>query len=70
MGPKSFSSLHYIHQRTADIAGANAALWHSILVHTGVYDPTQGPPKHKPTQEASDVEQAVMWAMSRELAAA
>ncbi|EMD37526.1 hypothetical protein CERSUDRAFT_83262 [Gelatoporia subvermispora B] len=51
----------------SDIAGANAAGWESILVHTGVYDPRQGPPTHQPTQEAVDVEVAVRWAIDREL---
>ena len=50
-----------------DIAGANAARWNSVLVHTGVYEPTQGPPTHKPTHEASDVEQAVKWAIDHEI---
>ncbi|KAH9912591.1 hypothetical protein B0H21DRAFT_704254, partial [Amylocystis lapponica] len=50
----------------ADIAGANAAKWDSILVHTGVYDPRQGPPAHLPTQETEDVEAAVRWAIARE----
>ncbi|KAF7796076.1 hypothetical protein EIP86_007247 [Pleurotus ostreatoroseus] len=52
----------------ADIAGANAAGWHSVLVHTGVYDPAHGPPAHAPTHEAADVEAAVRWAVGRELA--
>ena len=51
-----------------DIAGANAAGWSSVLVHTGVYDPQQGPPAHIPTHQASDVEEAVKWAIQRELA--
>ncbi|KAH9935561.1 HAD-like domain-containing protein [Fomitopsis serialis] len=52
----------------SDIAGANAAGWSSVLVHTGVYDPQQGPPSHTPTHQASDVEEAVKWAIERELA--
>lgn len=56
-----------IHRCTSDIAGANAAGWNSVLVHTGVYDPTRGPPAHTPTQQASDVEQAVRWAIDREV---
>ncbi|EPT04967.1 HAD hydrolase [Fomitopsis schrenkii] len=52
----------------SDIAGANAAGWPSVLVHTGVYDPHQGPPTHIPTHQASNVEEAVMWAIQRELA--
>ncbi|KIM78996.1 hypothetical protein PILCRDRAFT_823860 [Piloderma croceum F 1598] len=51
----------------SDIAGANVARWNSVLVHTGVYEPTRGPPTHEPTHEASDVEQAVKWAMDREI---
>ncbi|KAJ3761825.1 HAD-like domain-containing protein [Lentinula raphanica] len=50
----------------SDIAGANAAGWSSVLVHTGVYDPTTGPPRHVPTHEAEDVEEAVVWAIERE----
>ncbi|KAF5385856.1 hypothetical protein D9615_002350 [Tricholomella constricta] len=52
----------------SDIAGANAADWSSILVRTGVFDPQQGPPSHKPTYLANDVEAAVKWAIDRELA--
>ncbi|KAL4074323.1 HAD-like domain-containing protein [Scleroderma citrinum] len=51
----------------SDIAGANAAGWKSVLVHTGVYNPQYGPPKHKPTHETQDVEQAVLWALEQEL---
>lgn len=51
----------------SDIAGANAAGWSSVLVHTGVYDPQQGPPAHEPTHQARDVEEAVKWAIEREL---
>lgn len=51
----------------ADIAGANAAGWDSILVHTGVYDPVHGPPSHVPTHQAKDVEEAVRWAIQREM---
>lgn len=51
----------------SDIAGANAAGWKSILVNTGVYDPQQGPPKHKPTHEAENVEKAVLWALEQVL---
>ncbi|KAF9268774.1 HAD hydrolase [Marasmius fiardii PR-910] len=50
----------------SDIAGANAAGWSSILVHTGVYDPNSGaPPAHLPTHQAPDVEAAVRWALER-----
>ncbi|KAJ3787292.1 HAD-like domain-containing protein [Lentinula aff. detonsa] len=51
----------------SDIAGANAAEWSSVLVNTGVYDPTAGPPAHSPTHQAQDVEDAVLWAIEREL---
>jgi len=51
----------------SDIAGANAAGWASVLVHTGVYDPKDGPPRHKPTHEVEDVEAAVKWAIEREM---
>lgn len=50
-----------------DIAGANAAGWQSILVKTGVYDPAHGPPTHTPTHIAEDVEEAVLWAIEREM---
>jgi len=50
-----------------DIAGANAAQWSSILVRTGVFDARQGQPKYQPTYEAEDVEEAVKWAITREL---
>jgi hypothetical protein len=49
-----------------DIAGANGAGWHSVLVRTGVYEPEFGGPNHIPTHEAADVEAAVQWAISRE----
>ncbi|KAG6821025.1 hypothetical protein H0H93_007915 [Arthromyces matolae] len=52
----------------ADVAGANAAGWSSILVHTGVYDPQEGPPSQPPTHIATDVESAVKWAIDREFA--
>ncbi|KAL5631444.1 hypothetical protein ACGC1H_007085 [Rhizoctonia solani] len=52
----------------SDIAGANGAGWESILVHTGVYDPTTGvPPTHTPTHQAKDVGEAVRWALHREI---
>ncbi|KAF9070858.1 HAD-like domain-containing protein [Rhodocollybia butyracea] len=52
----------------SDIAGANGAGWDSVLVHTGVYNPTSGiPPTHLPTHEAPDVEEAVRWAVEREM---
>ncbi|KZV96288.1 HAD-superfamily hydrolase [Exidia glandulosa HHB12029] len=50
----------------SDIAGANAAGWHSVLVHTGVYDHTRGPPTHMPTEFADNVEAAVALAFERE----
>lgn len=67
-GDDSSLKIHMIGDNPeSDIAGANAAGWKSILVHTGVYNPRQGPPKHKPTHEAEDVEEAVLWALEREL---
>ncbi|KAI0360927.1 HAD-superfamily hydrolase [Trametes cingulata] len=51
----------------SDIAGANGAGWPSILVRTGVYDPAHGEPKHEPTYIAEDVEEAVRWAIEREM---
>ncbi|KAG7090938.1 hypothetical protein E1B28_010010 [Marasmius oreades] len=52
----------------SDIAGANAAGWSSVLVHTGVFDPGSGaPPAHTPTYQARDVEAAVQWALNRTL---
>ncbi len=51
---------------SADIAGANAAGWSSVLVRTGVYDPVDGPPTHNATHEAENVETAVQWAIDRE----
>ncbi|KAI0373414.1 HAD hydrolase [Pilatotrama ljubarskyi] len=51
----------------SDIAGANGAGWPSILVRTGVYDPAHGEPTHKPTYIAEDVEEAVRWALEREM---
>ncbi|KAJ7668457.1 HAD-like domain-containing protein [Mycena polygramma] len=49
----------------SDIAGANTAHWESILVKTGVF--TGGQPTHTPTHEAEDVEEAVCWAIEREM---
>jgi len=51
----------------SDISGANAAGWSSVLVRTGVYDPADGPPSHSPTYEAENVEEAVQWALDREV---
>ncbi|KAI0744857.1 HAD hydrolase [Earliella scabrosa] len=51
----------------SDIAGANTAGWPSVLVKTGVYDPARGPPTHTPTYIAEDVEEAVRWAIEREM---
>ncbi|KAF8508590.1 Haloacid dehalogenase-like hydrolase-domain-containing protein, partial [Hysterangium stoloniferum] len=56
----------YIHSELRCYKGANAAEWSSILVRTGVYDPSLGPPTHTPTHEASNVEEAVRWALNRE----
>ncbi|CAE7178092.1 unnamed protein product [Rhizoctonia solani] len=51
----------------SDIAGANGAGWASILVHTGVYDPTTGiPPTHIPSHQAKDVGEAP-WMKSKVL---
>jgi ribonucleotide monophosphatase NagD (HAD superfamily) len=50
-----------------DIAGANAMEWSSILVRTGIYDPEDSPPAHKPTHEVENVEEGVLWALEREL---
>jgi len=50
-----------------DIAGANGANWNSILVETGVYDPSHGCPSHRPTHYADNVEEAVKWALERHL---
>ncbi|KZP18676.1 HAD-superfamily hydrolase [Athelia psychrophila] len=49
----------------SDIAGANKANWDSVLVHTGVYEPAEGPPRHTPTFEAENVEEAVKMAIER-----
>nr|GAT57724.1 predicted protein [Mycena chlorophos] len=51
----------------SDIAGANAAHWESILVRTGVFE-AGTTPRHRPTHEVEDVEEAVQWAIHRELA--
>ncbi|RDX47110.1 HAD hydrolase [Lentinus brumalis] len=51
----------------SDIAGANGAGWPSILVKTGVYEEARGPPTHTPTYIAEDVEEAVRWAIDREM---
>lgn len=51
----------------SDIAGANGAGWSSVLVKTGVFDPSQGPPPHLPTHYGEDVEEAVTWAIEREI---
>ncbi|KIM45076.1 hypothetical protein M413DRAFT_441735 [Hebeloma cylindrosporum] len=52
---------------TLDIAGANGAHWSSVLVKTGVYDPSQGHPSHPPSHCADDVEEAVKWALEQHL---
>ncbi|KAJ7502839.1 HAD-like domain-containing protein [Mycena galericulata] len=49
----------------SDIAGANAAEWHSVLVKTGVFN--GGVPAYEPTHQAEDVEEAVRWAITREI---
>ncbi|KAJ7287762.1 HAD-like domain-containing protein [Mycena rebaudengoi] len=48
-----------------DIAGANAANWNSVLVKTGVF--AGGKPTHEPTHYVEDVEEAVQWAIRREI---
>jgi HAD-hyrolase-like len=52
---------------TLDIAGANGANWSSVLVKTGVYDPSQGHPSYPPNHCADDVEEAVKWALEQHL---
>ncbi|KAF8170279.1 HAD-like domain-containing protein [Mycena galopus ATCC 62051] len=49
----------------SDIAGANGAGWESILVKTGVF--AGGRSTHEPTHYAEDVEEAVRWAIAREM---
>lgn len=51
-----------------DIWGANDHGWQSILLRTGVWDGSS-PPAHAPTHIAADVEEAVNWAIERELKA-
>ncbi|KAE9408605.1 HAD-superfamily hydrolase [Gymnopus androsaceus JB14] len=67
-GPGELPNMYMIGDNPeSDIAGANAAHWYSVLVHTGVYDVTLGiPPTHLPTKEALDVEEGVRWAIERE----
>ncbi|KAI9510922.1 HAD-like domain-containing protein, partial [Russula earlei] len=72
VSPTCTSSMHLSLQRRtdnpeSDIAGANAAGWSSVLVHTGVYRPEAGPPIHRPTHEAENVEAAVLWSIDREV---
>ncbi len=50
---------------SVDIAGANGHGWSSILVKTGVF--RGGTPSHTPTKITEDVEEAVTWAIEREL---
>ncbi|KAL0579756.1 hypothetical protein V5O48_002250 [Marasmius crinis-equi] len=66
----SLPSMYMIGDNPAsDIAGANAARWTSVLVHTGVFDPHLGiPPQHTPTHQAPDVEAAVWWAVEQAIA--
>ncbi|KAF8550688.1 HAD-superfamily hydrolase [Imleria badia] len=67
LGNTSLDSVYMVGDNPeSDIAGANAARWKSILVRTGIYDPRQGPPSHRPTHEVEDVEQAVQWALEQE----
>ncbi|KAJ4483675.1 HAD hydrolase [Lentinula aciculospora] len=59
-GPGELPQMYMIGDNPeSDIAGANAAGWSSVLVYTGVYDPTTGPPTNIPTHETRDVEEAV-----------
>lgn len=47
----------------SDIMGANNFGWSSALVRTGVYRDVEGPPAHKPTLIADNVEEAIMTIM-------
>ncbi|KAJ6497823.1 HAD-like domain-containing protein [Mycena sanguinolenta] len=51
----------------SDIAGANGAGWDSILVKTGVFTGGGQLPTHEPTHHADNVEEAVRWAIAREI---
>jgi len=47
------------------IIGANNFGWSSVLVRTGVYRDIEGPPAHKPTFVADNVEMAVRTIMEK-----
>ncbi|KAI3620313.1 hypothetical protein CBS9595_002280 [Malassezia furfur] len=47
----------------SDIMGANNFGWSSALVRTGVFRDVEGPPAHKPTLIADNVEEAIMTIM-------
>ncbi|EIN12080.1 HAD hydrolase, partial [Punctularia strigosozonata HHB-11173 SS5] len=59
-------TLSVVYVGLADICGANAASIRSILVHTGVYDPANGPPRHTPWRQAPHVLEAVTIAIDEE----
>ncbi|KAF7984261.1 hypothetical protein HWV62_16102 [Athelia sp. TMB] len=61
----SAADVHTDESDRVDIAGANKAGWNSVLVHTGVYEPAEGPPRHTPTFEAENVEEAVKMAIEK-----
>ncbi|KZT38048.1 HAD-superfamily hydrolase [Sistotremastrum suecicum HHB10207 ss-3] len=66
-GAKGTDGMHvYMVGDNPASAGASAHGWPSILVRTGVYEPSNGEPAHEPTKIAEDVEEAVMWAWERE----
>ncbi|WFD34104.1 hypothetical protein MCUN1_000936 [Malassezia cuniculi] len=50
----------------SDIHGANDYGWSSALVRTGVFRDVEGPPAHKPTFIADNVEQAISEILKRE----
>ena len=50
----------------SDIAGANNYGWSSALVRTGVFRDVEGPPAHKPTLVADNVEKAITEILKRE----
>lgn len=51
----------------ADIAGAQEHGWSSLLVKTGVFREEDGRPVPEPTHIADNVEEAVHWAIQREI---
>ncbi|PHH54339.1 putative CDP-alcohol phosphatidyltransferase class-I family protein C22A12.08c [Ceratocystis fimbriata CBS 114723] len=72
----TIDSLHNVYMvgdnPESDIRGANefrsvsGAKWSSLLVRTGVWSETRGPPTHMPTAIVPDVREAVRWALKRE----